>query len=244
MGVRVGIDFKPISASRNIITVIFYSHPNADPCLCSLVYGPPNYKPKAEFWECLNSVAASFAGAWLCPGDFNRIVSQDEKPGGRPFNSSSPPGLAQLIQSHSLIDLGFADNKFTWSNKRENKANIKERLDRGIANIQWRELFPRATFLHLPAVSSDHNPLLLNTDGENNRKPCLFHFKAMWTSDPSCRVLVPLYLLLLHVFPLPCHLLPMLSPHAFCLICLFACLLFSLFLFVSFLPQTFTCATI
>uniref|UniRef100_A0A2N9FSF1 Uncharacterized protein n=1 Tax=Fagus sylvatica TaxID=28930 RepID=A0A2N9FSF1_FAGSY len=65
------------------------------------------------------------------------------------------------------VDLGYVGARFTWCNKRWGRGSIKERLDRGIANVEWRTKFPRATVLHLGVL--DH-----------------FHFEAMWAEDARC----------------------------------------------------------
>ncbi|CAN1805082.1 Transposon TX1 uncharacterized 149 kDa protein, partial [Linum perenne] len=61
---------------------------------------------------------------------------------------------------------------------------LQQRLDRALANISWRTLFPEALLLHLPRTYSDHCPLLLKTTGNSlvqNLKP--FRFEAMWTLE-------------------------------------------------------------
>ena len=50
---------------------------------------------------------------------------------------------------------------FTWDNKREGMANVREKLDRALANWKWRVLFPNATCEDLPVFGSDYSPLLL-----------------------------------------------------------------------------------
>ncbi|PKI46345.1 hypothetical protein CRG98_033240 [Punica granatum] len=160
------------------------------PWMLSLVYGPPYQENKREFWEDFRKHLDSFAGPWIGIGDFNCIVTGDEKQGGRPFQATSSTGLGYIIDLLGLVDLGFSGNKHTWTNKRIGAANIRERLDRAISNIDWRLLFPKASVLHLPAVSSDHNPLLLNTSREQYRKPKLFKFEEMWIRDPSCSSVV------------------------------------------------------
>ncbi|KAL0014567.1 hypothetical protein SO802_001636 [Lithocarpus litseifolius] len=67
------------------------------------------------------------------------------KLGGRPVAESFSRGPQLVIEENGIIDMMFSGNPFTWSNKREGLANIKERLDRAFANDRWRFLFPRAT---------------------------------------------------------------------------------------------------
>uniref|UniRef100_A0A7N2LQ01 Reverse transcriptase n=1 Tax=Quercus lobata TaxID=97700 RepID=A0A7N2LQ01_QUELO len=46
-------------------------------------------------------------------------------------------------------DLGFIGTSFTWSNKREGLANIRERLDQCLCDQGWQTLFPKAGVRHL-----------------------------------------------------------------------------------------------
>jgi hypothetical protein len=72
------------------------------------------------------------------------ILFPFKKSGGRSFGSSSHNDFVDFVHSNALVDLGFVGNKFTWSNHRKGRANIRERLDRGIANLDWVHLFPNS----------------------------------------------------------------------------------------------------
>ena len=101
----------------------------------------------------------TFQGPALFIGDFNSIMSQEEKRGGNPYAESSSGGFRGAIEDMGLIDLGFSGNAFIWSNKRRGRANIKERLDRGITSAEWRDLFPKAVVKHLPGLNSGSLPV-------------------------------------------------------------------------------------
>ena len=104
---------------------------------------------------------------------------------GRPIAGSSSGGLQSVIKENGLIDMMFSGNRFTWSNKREGLANIKERLDRAFANDKWRFLFPRATVYHFLASTSDHLPIILFIEGEQKNLKRPFKFEEAWTHDKS-----------------------------------------------------------
>jgi len=89
-----------------------------------------------------------------------------------------------------MIDLGFNGNPFTWSNHRQCSSLIRERLDRGIANSNWIHSFPSYSITHLPAHSSDHYPLLLNSSFSVPSLPRPFRFEAFWTKDPTCGIVI------------------------------------------------------
>ena len=103
-----------------------------------------------------------------------------------------PNYLKNLLFELGAIDLGFAGNKFTWSNKRWGKGSIRERLDRGIASVDWRMNFPRAVIYHLGEINSDHCLLILDSNPVNHFSLCPFRFEAAWVQDPRCTEVVRL----------------------------------------------------
>ena len=85
-----------------------------------------------------------------------------------------------------LIDLDFHRPCFMWTNKSSVwQSTIKERLDRGVANIEWALLFPSVEIHHLPRVKSDHCPILLTTQPPGPKPAKPFCFEHMWLTDPS-----------------------------------------------------------
>jgi hypothetical protein len=163
-----------------------YSDPPNNPWILSCVYGPSFNKNNSDFWNYLASINSDYYGPWLCIGDFNSILDQSEKFGGRPYACSSNDLFRDFLNSHGLVDLGFSGSPFTWSNHRHDRHLIRERLNRSVASTQWIHLFPLFSVWHLPAQASDHNAMLLNTSSSNSHLPTPFRFEEFWTKDPSC----------------------------------------------------------
>ncbi|KAK3006808.1 hypothetical protein RJ639_015769 [Escallonia herrerae] len=180
-----GVDLEITNKNCNLINALIFSDPPNSPWMLTAVYGPPHWGTKRKFWDDLDMLAQTFRGPWVCFGDFNAISNQMEKKGGRPVHSSSSGSINGFIDNNQLVDLGFSGNPFTWSNNRPLAANIKERLDKAYANIQWRSLFPDASVLHLPGKSSDHLPIAIKTHKSNHPGPKPFRFESAWTRDPS-----------------------------------------------------------
>lgn len=94
--------------------------------------------------------------------------------------------LESLLAILDLVDLGVSGIPFTRSNNRQDLGIIQERLDRGLASHPWLHLFPEFSLLHIPAFSSDHNPIFLNSSDSSPSIPKPFKFEEFWTEDPTC----------------------------------------------------------
>ena len=147
---------------------------------------PPNRRDRAAFWDAFAAIGEGFEACWLCIGDFNSVLDQAEKSGGRLVDSTSNCPFKKFIDHFGMIVIGFSGNPFTWNNKRKGVENIKERLDMGLAAPAWVHLHPEFSLLHLSAVNSDHNPITLNTNISSCFLPRPFRFEEFWSKDPSC----------------------------------------------------------
>lgn len=97
-----------------------------------------------------------------------------------------------VLDHCEFVDLRYFGPNFTWHGKQKGKL-IWERLDRGVANYEWLTCFRTGRVKHLNCFTSDHRPLLLSLDGDNEyqrwrKKP--FRFEAMWILDLECKKVV------------------------------------------------------
>lgn len=58
-----------------------------------------------------------------------------------------------------------------------------ERLDRSLANGDWRAMFSKATVLHLARIASDNAPIMIDTLGDCSNFPRPFRFEEFWAED-------------------------------------------------------------
>ncbi|XP_059444796.1 uncharacterized protein LOC132176566 [Corylus avellana] len=182
---KPGFSLEPIYLDQNQISCRVVSDPSPCSWLISCVYAPHSLQDRNTFWTNLTRVGSSFDGPWLLLGDFNAILSSADKRGGRSFGSPSHFDFVDFVHSNALVDLGFVGNKFTWSNHRLGRNNIRERIDRGLANQGWVHLYPNSLINHLLASNSDHCPILLSSAGSYQNIPKPFRFEAFWTRDRS-----------------------------------------------------------
>ena len=101
---------------------------------------------KYKSWQVLEELHAQQAcgGApWLCIGDFNEILFQHEKEGGKPRAQSCMDKFKRSLEVCELNDLGFEGDVFMWRNKQmKGSTHIRERLDRAVANRNGEDCFP------------------------------------------------------------------------------------------------------
>lgn len=92
----------------------------------------------------IHDLAGSSMLPWCILGDFNDMMFGWEKRGGRPHPVHLLEGFNNTITDCGLIDLGFTGNKITWEKSWGTDLWMQERLDRGLANYEWKNLFPSA----------------------------------------------------------------------------------------------------
>lgn len=83
--------------------------------------------------------------------------------GGRSRPNWTFTDFNNFINNNELLDIGFEGLPWTWSNLWEGEGEIKQRLDRALASIEWCEMFKEARLLHIENEASDHNFILLET---------------------------------------------------------------------------------
>ena len=152
----------------------------------SAIYASPRLAERRLVWSNLIEIAKLHNYPWLMLGDFNEVLSGEEKFGGNPINLNRALEFKECLDNCNFLDLGFAGPKYTWTNKRPVSSLILERIDRCFGNPSWRMLYPEATVTHLPRTFSDHCPVLIDLLGsksESNNRP--FRFHTMWLLHPQ-----------------------------------------------------------
>jgi hypothetical protein len=142
------------------------------------VYGPQLDAEKALFLQSLHAllVASLPPAATIIAGDFNLIIQASDK-NNRNLNRRNMAAFRKFINDLQLKDLYLHGRRYTWSNE-QNKATMVK-LDRVLFNQECDAMFPDCILQALSSETSDHCPLLLNTDA--SFKPSRhFHFEDAW----------------------------------------------------------------
>ncbi|XP_021851299.1 uncharacterized protein [Spinacia oleracea] len=154
----VTLDF--LSSSQNHMDFIVRLEGGRDWRLTG-VYGFPEEERKAETWNLLVILCRESELPLVCMGDFNGILSHDEKVGGIPKHQREIDGFRSAIGRCSLRDIHFEGFPFTWMNNRVEGENVHERLDRVLVSETLFDRYPCSIVEHLPQRLSDHLPIKL-----------------------------------------------------------------------------------
>ncbi|GMI91034.1 hypothetical protein HRI_002772700 [Hibiscus trionum] len=150
-------------------------------------YGTPEKQNRAAAWNLLRQINDSPDIPWLIVGDFNEIAFLNEKEGGLVRSDRQMREFRRVLSDCAVEDIGYKGRWYTWEKGKFSSNNIRERLDRGVANSSWFNLFPGYVLDHLSYSTSDHCPLLLNT-AETHQENNVWHFRfeASWLLEDSC----------------------------------------------------------
>lgn len=156
-----------------------------NPFYLTAVYGNPKFRNRKVLWHDLIDFASHVNGPWSVIRDFNDITNENEKFGGRHPNRRKMEAYRDCMNRCGLIDIGFSGPKFIWTNKRKTNP-IFIRLDRAWVSSEWLACFPDSQLTNLPRITSDHSPILLQTNPPlHSHSPRPFKMEPMWNLDPS-----------------------------------------------------------
>jgi hypothetical protein len=156
----------------------------------TFVYGEPKRERRHEFWDLLRAIRSTCNGPWLCCGDFNEVLSQDEHIGPRDRTETRIAAFQDCLQDCGLMDLGFVGPKYTWCNRQDASSHVKVRLDRAVANGDFSNRFDACTVENIITMSSDHYAILLTMvvdprRGVQQPVSSSFRYEAMWLIRPK-----------------------------------------------------------
>lgn len=85
---------------------------------------------------------------WVCIGDFNEILRQEEQMGPNTCDSSQIAGFREAVDVCGLSDLGYKGLDWTFEKRVTGGQYCRVRLDRALASTSWSNLFPFASVDH------------------------------------------------------------------------------------------------
>ncbi|PKU66269.1 integrator complex subunit 11 [Dendrobium catenatum] len=158
--------------------------------MIATVYGKKDVMKRRELWSNLDEVSNRKL-PFIVGGDFNCILSQDDKRGGRKFAfSQGPKEMADFLNVNDLHDVGFVGQKYTWCNNKSGGDRILERLDRCFLNSIAINKINNAVVRHLARVASDHCPIVLKILDNQFQKVGIIKFEDVWISFKASSLII------------------------------------------------------
>ncbi|PPD88491.1 hypothetical protein GOBAR_DD14580 [Gossypium barbadense] len=143
----------------------------------------------------LRRVGKDVKEKWIIGGDFNAILENAEKKGGRRKPKALMEDFRKIIDEFSMVDLKTDNGWFTWVNNREETAMVKERLDRFLMSANDVNSFPFMGTKVIRQSNSDHDAIFFDTEGrksrDNFRDPRLsFKYEACWAKNKIAKNII------------------------------------------------------
>ena len=82
------------------------------------IYASLRIAKRKILWNNLKIVSQLHNLPWLMLGDFNEVLSGDDKFGGNSVNLNRVLEFKECLDECNMLDLGFAGPKYTWTNSR------------------------------------------------------------------------------------------------------------------------------
>nr|XP_027124324.1 uncharacterized protein LOC113741027 [Coffea arabica] len=144
------------------------------------VYASCDDHIRKQQWKVLKERKRLWGEKFVIAGDFNDIISNEEKWGGIQREEKSFMTFKDFIAENGLVDLGYEGHPWTWSNHWDNTGEVRQRLDRCLSSCEWSQKFEGTGCKHIESYASDHSLLLLDSEPDNKRKKKRFYFDKRW----------------------------------------------------------------
>jgi hypothetical protein len=104
-------------------------------------YGEPRRENRKDSWYLMHFLRSVSDMPWLCMGDFNEVLAQDEHFGRHEREDWQMAGFREAVEYCDFTDLGYSGLPYTWDNKQVGGDNVKARLDRVFGDDRFLRCF-------------------------------------------------------------------------------------------------------
>ncbi|XP_026447002.1 uncharacterized protein LOC113347531 [Papaver somniferum] len=130
---------------------------------------------------------------WIILGDFNAVLTHDEKVGGKVPNRNSMLEFSDCLNQCELLQAPKTGLQYSWSNCQHGSKRILCNLDRVVFNQKWLQLYSDWGYKFGMGIVSDHAPLLGGCANIPKPKNTPRKFQKMWLSHPEFMQVVSNY---------------------------------------------------
>lgn len=125
----------------------------------SAIYASVVYPTHTTLWDYFTHLNSTIKGPWVILGDLNEVISPS-KVQGVTFSISRASLLINALDTCNIDGLDLVGGRGVLPGEEAFRVGlIRKKLDRFMANLEWRILFSHALVELLPPINSDHNPI-------------------------------------------------------------------------------------
>jgi exonuclease III len=118
----------------------------------TFIYGFNTISARRTLWADLRRWSVD--SPWLLLGDFNSILSQEDKHNGEPVSTYEISDFRECCSDLGIADLNSTGSHFTWTN-----GTVWTKIDRVMVNTHWYSMQQMAhVHFGTPGAFSDHYP--------------------------------------------------------------------------------------
>lgn len=133
-------------------------------CDITFVYGKNTIAERRNLWEQIRQIHNNMQEAWLVIGDFNSVLTVDDRINGQPVQQAELMDFQRFIADTGLGQLNRKSCQWSWCNKREAKHMIYSNIDWAFGNAFWLTRYSSLEAIFEKPGVSDHSPIIINTE--------------------------------------------------------------------------------
>ncbi|XP_019232866.1 PREDICTED: uncharacterized protein LOC109213514 [Nicotiana attenuata] len=134
------------------------------------IYGLHTVDARKSLWADLLSWSHTQQKPWLCMGDFNAVLSEDDRSNGSPIQEWEVRDFKEFMLKAGMTEMRIVGRSFTRTN-----SHVFSRIDRVVVNSEWITKMPHLDAMVMNPYFSDHSPLCIKFGEEpQNFRPFRF----------------------------------------------------------------------
>ncbi|XP_059301906.1 uncharacterized protein LOC132053823 [Lycium ferocissimum] len=135
------------------------------------IYGLHTIDDRKILWQDIQRLEPNIQQPWLVMGDFKAVLKHNDRMGGSPIQDAEVADFEQLLDTTSLTVMKTVGRFYTWTN-----SHVHSRIDRGLVNAEWMNLWPHLEVEATDPYFSDHSMLCVTFASDQRRSARPFRF--------------------------------------------------------------------
>lgn len=172
----VGVDLQLLSLGTQFVHVRVTCLRTSKVFFASFIYGLNKIVERRPLWDNLKHVGSTISEPWVLLGDFNNVLSQEDKKGGLEVKNYETRDFVDCVGHLDLTDMRSLGCFYTWMSP-----TVCNKLDRVMVNPEWiNSAYHGVTEYLAPGCVSDHTLSVVSLLEPRFFKKKPFKFFNMW----------------------------------------------------------------